>query len=90
MWVYSLYDFFLLLAQRDLGTQYHRYFGSNMSERQIFFQLPTKYIPKSRTSHHVHDEYIWILVFPEVLQNQHKENGGVWSIIFKMTFELNL
>ena len=60
-----------------------------MSERQIFFQLPTKYVPRSRTSHHMCDEYNWVLVLPEALQNQHKENGGAWNIIFTK-FELNL
>ena len=46
-----------------------------MPERQVFFQLPTEHIPRSRTSHHVGNEYAWILVFPEILQSQHEENG---------------
>lgn len=59
----------------DTGSEHDHDARCNMPEWQILFFVLTEHISWTCTGYHIDDEYAWILVYPEVLEDQYQENG---------------
>jgi hypothetical protein len=57
------------------GTEYHRNSRQHLPEQQVQFLVPAEYLLGLVTGDYLDYQYSRLLVHPEILEDQHEEDG---------------